>query len=464
MTQEQRNYAIVKMNELANKVMGKSIAYIAIAGILSAILVAVVTPEWWIWGLLAGLLIVTLREFGHICFIVQVKSTLSYLKKNEAECYAAPIYRFDSSITNFMNKRLFRNDDLAYYKFAGDTQKMYIYKVPSSPDGNYYALVFTDEKTNKVFGIQGTCMPDLQDAFKDKRYVDNQPQKKVSVNKWGDETAVEVKSNQSKKKKHKTELRVAMSILIILIIGIAIGLGITFGTKAIKEAKLEAELNTVNFSNTEGKDSEDIDILRNIIIAQQKDRGSINSEINLNLNSNQYRWEDGNLVGIYWSEMYLQGTVDVSGLDQLEVLDLHDTIISEIKFGGNDSLETVDLSENHAIDLLDFAEECPSLKVLNCNNNSLSSGLNIKGCPELEELLCEDAGLNAIDITGNVNLVKCDCSDNNIAKLDLSQNVNLEYLDCSNNRIRRLGVRRNVKLDELITIGNYQIEIEGASK
>lgn len=127
-------------------------------------------------------------------------------------------------------------------------------------------------------------------------------------------------------------------------------------------------------------------------------------------------------------------------------------------------METVDLSENHAIDLLDFAEECPSLKVLNCSNNSLSSGLNIKGCPELEELLCEDAGLNAIDITGNVNLVKCDCSDNNIAKLDLSQNVNLEYLDCSNNRIRRLGVRRNVKLDELITIGNYQIEIEGASK
>ena len=71
MTQEQRNYAIVKMNELANKVMGKTIAYIAIAGIGAAILVAVVAQEWWIWGLLAGLLIATLREFGHICFIVR---------------------------------------------------------------------------------------------------------------------------------------------------------------------------------------------------------------------------------------------------------------------------------------------------------------------------------------------------------------------------------------------------------
>ncbi len=177
--------------------MPGTIFYIAIVSIGMAALFAYIELWWGIPAFFGGLIIAGLARLGRILFVIQVRKTASYLEKHDVDCYVAHIYDFGNTITNYINNRSFRHPDIAYYKFAGETQKMYIYKIRSMPNNNDTALVFFDESNGMILGLQAACMPDLEAAFKNKKYINNHPPQKVMVNKWGDV----IETEETKKKK-----------------------------------------------------------------------------------------------------------------------------------------------------------------------------------------------------------------------------------------------------------------------
>ena len=86
--------------------------------------------------------------------------------------------------------------------------------------------------------------------------------------------------------------------------------------------------------------------------------------------------------------------------------------------------------------------------------------IDVSGCTNLEELLCDFNALTELDVSKNAALRKLTCSNNSITKLDISGCAALEYLSCSANAIKELDVGANKALTYIQCGGNPLTELD----
>jgi hypothetical protein len=104
--------------------------------------------------------------------------------------------------------------------------------------------------------------------------------------------------------------------------------------------------------------------------------------------------------------------------------------------------------EGHAIEDMKGLEFFPSLKILSCSNNKLTS-LDVSHNPNLQSIYCNGNDLVQLDVSKNPELFCLECQENLIEELDVSQNPKMDALNCSANELTKLDISQNAKLREL---------------
>ena len=128
----------------------------------------------------------------------------------------------------------------------------------------------------------------------------------------------------------------------------------------------------------------------------------------------------------------------------------------------NNRLTALDLSENTELQELNCSSnrlteldlsKNTRLQGLWCANNQLAA-LNISKSTELQRLLCSYNQLTALDLSKNARLQTLSCDNNQLTALDLTENAGLQTLACDNNQLTALDLSKNTKLDLLTCPGN----------
>lgn len=106
--------------------------------------------------------------------------------------------------------------------------------------------------------------------------------------------------------------------------------------------------------------------------------------------------------------------------------------------------------KNNLLASLDLQEYCPSLQILQCQNNRISH-LNIDGCFQLLMLDCENNNLSEISLKKHPQFRGLNCGFNPIIHLDLSgYRDTLEHLMCNDTLITTLDLENFTALENLL--------------
>lgn len=144
----------------------------------------------------------------------------------------------------------------------------------------------------------------------------------------------------------------------------------------------------------------------------------------------------------------------------------YNTVLETVSCSGNQYLTSITINsavlEKLYVDHTDITQldlsQFPALNYLNCEYNGLSE-LDLKNNTALKYLHCNNNDLTELDLTENVNLTTVDCSDNHLTELDLKGNESLKNLNCSNNSIKSLDLTGCVALFGLDCYDNYMEEL-----
>ncbi|MEM6514689.1 MAG: T9SS type A sorting domain-containing protein [Bacteroidota bacterium] len=128
-----------------------------------------------------------------------------------------------------------------------------------------------------------------------------------------------------------------------------------------------------------------------------------------------------------------QSIADLTGIEDFSVL----TTLN----AGSNSIETIYLSENG------------SLTVLDLSNNELTE-LNLNSNLSLSSLFCESNFIENLDISSLASLQILNCSSNALTELNTTSNLQLADLDGSFNQIERLDLSLNPALISLLCNDN----------
>ena len=160
------------------------------------------------------------------------------------------------------------------------------------------------------------------------------------------------------------------------------------------------------------------------------------------------------------------------GFRMVESIEVSDTTLVELKFQNCLSLQSVSCGAGRFKNKIKSLElkGCPNLSRLNCNENQLTS-LDVSGCPNLSKLRCEGNQLTSLDVSGCSNLVELDCSSNQLTLLDVSGCISLGDIDeiafdCSNNQLTSLNVNDCIALWGLDCSNNQltSLDVSGCPK
>ena len=155
--------------------------------------------------------------------------------------------------------------------------------------------------------------------------------------------------------------------------------------KNLSYLSYDENVTVTGYHPSEGANEQDVAALKKIIAEQIKNGAKVSE----NLDSSQYRWEDGKLTEIAWDGKKLSGNLDVSGCENLVYLSC-----------GNNQLKCLNVNG------------CTNLKQLNCMLNQLT-GLDVSGCENLESLNCSlNVQLTSLDVSNNKKLsdLRCDAT------------------------------------------------------
>ena len=154
----------------------------------------------------------------------------------------------------------------------------------------------------------------------------------------------------------------------------------------------------------------------------------------------------GNLQTLYCEKNRLT-TLDVSGLGKLWVLHCQENQLNELNVSkGLNNLEYLCCDKNK-LTILDVSK-LSKLQTLYCNENLLTA-LEVSKLSNLQTLYCNKNKLPKLDVLANSNLWALSCSDNQLTVLDILNLGNLEGIDCSNNQLTTLNMSG---LDNLLTL------------
>ena len=155
---------------------------------------------------------------------------------------------------------------------------------------------------------------------------------------------------------------------------------------------------------------------------------------------------DSRVIYLRLSNCNLTGTLDVSGLTQLQYLDCSNydyyqgLSIMSASIGGLGD----DGNQLTALNVSGLA----NLEYLDCSGNQLAA-LDLSGLVNLKYLLCSSNQLAALNLSGLVSLVSLPCVWNQLTALDVSGLSNLDYLNCSGNQLTTLNVKGAASLTQL---------------
>ena len=150
--------------------------------------------------------------------------------------------------------------------------------------------------------------------------------------------------------------------------------------------------NTGNPSN-EPLNENDVTALKALIVEQRGRGATISEDIR---NSDEYIWENGRLTGIMWATEWEDGGWGWT-------------------WRGRNLEGSISFSSLTA------------LKTLNVIKNDLNA-LDVSGCVNLIDLECAGNKLNTLDVSKNTALTDLSCDDNNLTSLDVSRNTALRML------------------------------------
>ena len=131
------------------------------------------------------------------------------------------------------------------------------------------------------------------------------------------------------------------------------------------------------------------------------------------------------IKSIAWSNLGLVGTLDLTGINALERLDVSGNALTDL---------TLDSS---------------ALTALNVADNALTT-LDLTSVPALESLRCASNALTEIDLSQTTALIYCDVSFNALTALDLRAAKELTTLKCAGNALTTLDLTRNLTLQTAV--------------
>lgn len=184
------------------------------------------------------------------------------------------------------------------------------------------------------------------------------------------------------------------------------------------------------------------------LINEQKNQGADVSTVLTD--EDQYKWENGKLIGLYWGKCGIKGSLDYSPF----------TSLKEIGCEQNKGVTSIDVSKNTALEELYCWDTSissldvttlSSLVYLDCPQTNLST-LDVSKNSKLEVLYCGATKIATLDLKNNVNLKEVSVYGTNIENLDVSNNVNLELINCTSTKIKNIDLSKNIELQYFTSI------------
>ena len=221
---------------------------------------------------------------------------------------------------------------------------------------------------------------------------------------------------------------------------------VTVKEKSKTTEKPTTETTEITLEDTEGKNAQDVAVLKKII-QEQISKGA---EVSTYLNCDEYTWnESGQLTSIVWNERNLQGSISLEGLTVLTQFFCRDNELSSLNVAKNTFL-TVLYCDDNKLTSLDVTKNT-FLTYLDCSDNPLKN-LNLSNNTALIDLRCAHNQLTSLDVSKNTLLTYLTCCNNQLSSLDMTNS--LTYLDCSGNRLTSLDVSKNTSLYSLACYNN----------
>lgn len=154
-------------------------------------------------------------------------------------------------------------------------------------------------------------------------------------------------------------------------------------------------------------------------------------------------------------------SLDIMGLEELEILNLNVTGIKDLNLKSNKSLKILSAWETE-IDELDVSSNS-ELESLDCSGTKITQ-LDLSQNKALIVLYVNDTDIKELDINANLALKQLKCDNTNINILDVSQHKNLEGLACMNSPLAYLNIGDNKKLIYLNkTDSTVNLDVVGSS-
>lgn len=154
-------------------------------------------------------------------------------------------------------------------------------------------------------------------------------------------------------------------------------------------------------------------------------------------------------------------TLDIMGLEELEILNLNVTGIKDLNLKSNKRLLAlyVDNTEIGDLDVSSNSE----LLYLYCSGTKITE-LDLSQNKALIGLGVSDTDIRELDISANLDLERLECANTNINILDVSQHKNLNLLWCENSPLAYLNIGDNKKLIYLNkTDSTVNMDVVGSS-
>lgn len=192
------------------------------------------------------------------------------------------------------------------------------------------------------------------------------------------------------------------------------------------------------------KAKEDLDALKKIVKEQNATGACVPTDYD---NQTYYKWSgDGRLRMIYWRNVGLTGKISFSAFTGLEGLRCSGNKLTGIDVTGCPMLQELGCCSNQLTDL--DVSSCPALFVLDCYKNQLTN-LDLRNCPKLWDLICGSNQLTNLDLSNCREITYVDCMGNQLKSLDVSKCSALETLECEDNRLPGLDVNGCPLLESL---------------
>jgi|GEM_PF-3852298 len=157
-----------------------------------------------------------------------------------------------------------------------------------------------------------------------------------------------------------------------------------------------------------------------------------------------------------WDSVGLAGSLDVSGLQALNIIRCSHNDLTSLDASGCSALAYLYCSFNE-ITSLDISD-CDALIDVACGINQISS-LDTYGLASLYYLSCDYNQITSLDLRGCGALYDLDCENNQITSLTISGCDMLEYLHCAHNLLSSLDVSAFTGMSEIDCTNNTLTQI-----